>query len=185
MTNQQATAATISMWFGQWVTMYPESSPLGAGGFGPYPADWTVAPGVKPILTDTRFEATPNLNATDPPERNMPAYLDYGMDQSLAYGLRIVLQPSAQIPDQEPCVGLDVGNPGFLLGSETASDGKMPDVLLTDDVILPGGFPGDNAYIEKFAQIRWALLIAARKREFSSPTIRALGVRSTTQSPTR
>ncbi len=154
-TNQQATAATLGMWFGQWVTMFPTSSPAASSNFiSPYPADWTVAPGVKPILTDTRFEATPNVNATDPPERNMPPYLDYGMDQSLAYGLRIVLQPSAQIPDQTPVSGLDIGNNVFLLGSQTASDGAMPDLMLTDDVIPPGGFPyDDNAYIEKFPTV--------------------------------
>jgi len=76
----------------------------------------------------------------------MPPYLNYGADQSLAYGLQIVLQPSSQIPDQTPADSIDVGKNGFLLGSMTASDGAMPDALLPDTPMING----DDAYIEKW-----------------------------------
>jgi hypothetical protein len=137
----QNTTATVGiglgLYFGQWVFMQ--------GPQGPHSADYVTAPGMQPMNTDTRFRLLPKANQAVP-ELPLPPYVDFGMYQSWAYGLQIVLGPSTQIPDQTQADGIDLGKNGFLLGSMTASDGAMPDVLLPDTTMLLGG----NAYVEKF-----------------------------------
>jgi hypothetical protein len=127
----------FGLYFGQWVIM--------SGPQGQHTADYITAPGMKPMNTDTRFRLNPKANQLIP-ELPLPPYIDYGMYQSWAYGLQIVLAPSNQIPDQTQADGIDLGKNGFLLGSMTASDGAMPDVLLPDTTMLLGS----DAYVEKF-----------------------------------
>ncbi len=136
--NQQTTAATIAFWFGQWVVMN--------GPQGGHSADYVTAPGHKPMSIDTRFVHNANPAATLPPELELPPYVNYGLYQSNDYGLQIVLQPSTAIPDQTQADGIDIGKNGFLLGSMTASDGAMPDVLLADTFFTFGA----DAYVEKW-----------------------------------
>ncbi len=138
LTNQQATAATVGLWFGQWVAP--------AGPQGPHSADYVTVPGLKPITTDHRFVRNANANATNPTELELPPYVNFGLYQSQAYGLQVVLSPSDQIPDQTPADGLDIGKNGWILGSMTATDGAMPDLMIDDTTF---GF-GSDAYIEKW-----------------------------------
>jgi len=141
LTNTQTTVApTVGLWFGQWVYMF--------GPQGIHSADYVTAPGLVPMNVDSSFAAIPNT-AASPPQLALPPYVDYGMYQSWAYGLQIVLQPTPQIPDQTPCDSIDIGKNGFLLGSMTASDGAMPDVLLPDTYFDYEG-SGEDAYIQKW-----------------------------------
>lgn len=79
----------------------------------------------------------------------MPAYVNFGLSQTNAYGLQVVLQQSAQMPDQTSASSIDIGKNGWLLGSMTASDGAMPDAQYPDTSF---GF-GNDAYIEKWDPI--------------------------------
>jgi len=135
--NQQTTAATIGFWFGQWVVMN--------GPQGGHSADYVIAPGYKPNHVDTRYVRNANPNAAFP-ELELPPYINFGMFQSEAYGLQLVLSPSSSIPDQTPADALDFGKNGWILGSMTASDGAMPDDLRQDTTVSFG----DTAYIEKW-----------------------------------
>ena len=142
MTNTGTAVATVGMAFGQWV--------LFSGVQGTHTADYVTVPGIKPLSTDVRFQnnADPNSGPlNNAPQLAMPPYLNYGIYQSWAYGLQIVTQPSAQVPDQTAVDVLDVGKNGFLLGSMTASDGALPDVLLGDTPFLNG----EDAYVERWA----------------------------------
>ena len=149
LTNTQATAATVGLWFGQWVYMF--------GPQGPHSADYVTAPGIKPLSTDTRFVRNANAAATNPAELEMPPYMNFGMYQSWAHGLQVVLQPSAQIPDQTTCDGIDIGKNGRLIGDPTASDGAMQDVLMPDTFFdnmhyetTGGEITASTAYVQKW-----------------------------------
>jgi len=149
LTNTQATAATVGLWFGQWVYMF--------GPQGTHSADFVTAPGLKPLSTDTRFVRNANSAATNPAELEMPPYMNFGMYQSWAYGLQVVLQPNAQIPDQTLCDGIDIGKNSFLLGPSGGNGGEMPDSLLPDtffDDLHYETFGGDlgasTAYVQKW-----------------------------------
>ena len=135
--NQQTTAATIGFWFGQWVVLN--------GPQGGHSADYVIAPGYKPNHIDTRYARNANPNAAFP-ELELPPYINFGMFQSEAYGLQVVLSPSSSIPDQTPADALDFGKNGWILGSMYASDGAMPDDLRQDTSVSFG----DTAYIEKW-----------------------------------
>jgi hypothetical protein len=126
------------MWFGQWV--------LFNGVQGAHTADYITVPGSKPLQTDCSFAVQPQTIANGIIQQPMPPYLNYGADQSLAYGLQIVLQPSSQIPDQTPCDSIDVGKNGFLLGDMASNSGAMPDVMIPDTPMVNG----DDAYIQKW-----------------------------------
>jgi hypothetical protein len=144
--NTSTAAAIIGMWFGQWVEFL--------GPQGPYSPDYITAPGYKPISNDTRFANAPVTNPTDGiPQLQQPGSLNFGMYQSWAYGLQIVLQPSPQIPDQTQVDSIDVGKNAWLLGSMTASDGAMPDLMIPDTTFILAGGQGSlgaDAYIEKW-----------------------------------
>lgn len=134
------TNTALGLWFGQWILFLSDQ--------GPHTADYVTVPGLKPLNTDTRFTLNPNANATVP-ELPLPPYVNYGLDQSWDYGLQIVLSPTPQIPDQTQAVGIDIGKNGFLLGSMTANDGAMPDVVEPDTPFLNGA----DAFVEKFPAV--------------------------------
>ena len=138
LTNTATSAEIVGMWFGQWVMFN--------GVQGAHTADYVTVPGLPPLTTDCSFATNPGTVSNGIIQKQLPPYLNYGADQSLAYGLQIVLQPSAQIPDQTPADSIDVGKNGWLLGSMTAGDGAMPDVMIPDTPMING----DDAYIEKW-----------------------------------
>ena len=149
--NTSTAAAIIGMWFGQWVEFL--------GPQGAYSPDYITAPGYRPINTDTRFANAPVSSPADGiPQLQQPSSLEYGMNQSWAHGLQIVLAPSPQIPDQTQVDSIDVGKNGWLLGSMTASDGAMPDLLIPDTTFLLGGqgVLGGDGYIEKWNPVQVA-----------------------------
>lgn len=138
--TQTATNIGLGLWFGQWVYMQ--------GVQGPYSANYVTVPGMRPMNSDTRFELAPKANQAVP-ENPLPPYVDFGMYQSWAYGLQVVLSPTTQIPDQTQADGLDIGAwaaINYLIDSPTATDGVMTDYLNPDTGILDGA----DGYIEKF-----------------------------------
>lgn len=141
-----ATNTSIGLDFGQWVNSFAP------GENGPSSFNYITAPGLEPLQVLTRFLQTPQDNAAMPTANTnmtpltLPPYIDFGLSQSNAYGLQVVLGPSAQIPDQTQAVGLDVAYNGWILGSMTADDGAMPDGL-EPDLSLTDSY-GSDAYIE-------------------------------------
>jgi len=143
--NTSTAAAQIGLWFGQWVEFN--------GVQGAYSPDYITMPGYRPVNTDTRFANVPVNAPGDPiPQLQQGAYLNFGMYQSWAHGLQIVLQANAFGTDQTQVDSIDVGKNTWLLGSMTASDGAMPDLMISDTTFLLGGLNvlGADAYIEKW-----------------------------------
>lgn len=144
--NTSTASAIIGMWFGQWVEFF--------GPQGPYSPDFITAPGYRPISNDTRFSNTPVTNPTDGiPQLQQPGVMNYGMYQSWAHGLQLVLAPTNQIPDQTQVDSIDIGKTDWLLGSITAGDGAMPDLMIPDTTFILAagqGSIGADAYIEKW-----------------------------------
>jgi len=138
-----ATNIGLGLWFGQFVAMNGIQ-----GGHSP---DYITIPGGRqPINSDTRFQLNPKPNQLVP-ENPLPQYVNFGLYQSWAYGLQVVLSPSTQLPDQTQADGMDLGKMGygFLFDSPVATTGNMIDTLLPDTSMLDG-FQG---YIEKFEPI--------------------------------
>lgn len=122
-----ATAPTrVGLWFGQWV--------VGSGPQGIMGMHYVRVPGKRPLLIDTRFARNPNGSAS-PKENAMPNVLEFGLTQSWAYGLQVILQPTeganSALSDQTPCDVVDVGDAGVfrtpsLLGSQIPGDNSRP-----------------------------------------------------------
>ncbi|AIE84628.1 hypothetical protein OP10G_1260 [Fimbriimonas ginsengisoli Gsoil 348] len=137
--------ANIGLEFGQWVEMLAPS----LGDF--IGTTFVEVPGFRPLHTDHRFRRDPNLNATSPHENPMPPYANFGMTQSLAYGLKVPTMADPSIPDQTPVDILDIGKAGFLLGIETGNSTPMPAAYSTPSPILEDTsiFP-DVGYVQRW-----------------------------------
>jgi len=137
LTNQGA-SASIGLDFGNTIDFF---SPY-IGAF--VPCSFIEVPGYRPLLTDHRFARQPNL-ASIPRQNAMPPYANFGITQSLAYGIQVPTMANSSIPDQTPVDILDIGKSGFLLGLQTADDTPMPPytangVILEDTSITQAAF---------------------------------------------
>lgn len=157
--ENRAAASKLGLWFGQWV--------VGSGPTGQLQGmHYVRVPGRRPLVVDTRFSRAPQSGVT-PVENQMPDVLEFGLTQSWAYGLQVVLQPTAgstsALNDQTPCDSVDVGDAGIfrtpsLLGSQIPGDNGRPMSenysVLFDDVffIAPNGSsqPDGSGYIQKW-----------------------------------
>jgi len=166
-TNTQTTAATMGFWFGQWVLPFEAIN-------GPHPANFVTAPGFKPFNTDTRFVHNSNPAATPMPQLEEPAYIDFGLWQTGAYGLQVILQASDQIPDQTPVDSVDVGKEAWLLGNINASGGGMPDLQIADTTF---GY-GNDAFIQKWGTIQGNSDMASEKPTSCTIALGATGTGS-------
>lgn len=156
--NLSADPTRIGLWFGQWV--------VGSGPQGVQGMHYVRVPGKRPLVVDTRFVRNPNSGAS-PKENSMPRVLEFGLTQSWAYGLQVILQPTeganSALSDQTACDGVDVGDAGVfrspsLLGSQTigGNDRPMNETFsrLFDDIffIAPNGsgLLDGSGYIQKW-----------------------------------
>ncbi len=141
MTNTNATTAyRVGLSYGAAVGFLGRQVP--PGGFDNNSFN-TVA-GRRPIVLDTRFRrVSPDVSSTTFPEFAMPKNVNFGVTQSRAYGLQVVLDPTSPgsgAVDQTPVDVLTIGKAGFLLGSQVANTGTLPAAVLPDTAIFDGPF---------------------------------------------
>jgi hypothetical protein len=144
MTNQ-GPQANIGLEFGQVVTFFSPSFISDA--------NFIDVPGYRPIQTDKRFVRNPNLSATSPHENPMPPYANFGVTQSLAYGLSVPTMATSNIPDQTPVDILDIGKSGFLLGPQPGNTMPMPAAYSTPSPILEDTPIGEAAYVQRWLPV--------------------------------
>jgi hypothetical protein len=145
MTNTDADATNIGLWFGQWVNPISDFGNSPGTGIG-----FVNVPGYKPLTVHRRFQRNPDLDPNlNPREYPMPAYTDFEVSQSSAWqGMRVIndsTDSTGAFPDQSPVDGFDIGLPGFLLGDQYVNDQVFPDAL-HDDIETDGAI----AYIQKW-----------------------------------
>lgn len=146
LTNTDAAAINLGMWFGQVVDPIPNynyfSPPSGVG--------FINIPGYKPLTVARRFMRNPDLSATAPRQFPLPEYVDFATGQTDAWAaLRVINTQSptddGPYPDQTNVDGFDIAQWHLLLGDQPANNGKMPDVVHEDFALSP--WP---AYIQKW-----------------------------------
>ncbi len=139
--NTNATTAyQVGLSYGAAIAFLSNNVPPGGFAFDSFN---TVA-GRKPIIKDTIFRrVNPDPNSTVLPEFPMVPTINFGVTQSRAFGLQVVLDPTAPgtgAVDQTPVDVLTVGKAGFLLGGQRANTGTFPGVVLPDTGIPDGPF---------------------------------------------
>jgi hypothetical protein len=157
--NLAAAPSRLGLWFGQWV--------VGSGPTGALQGmHYVRVPGKRPLVVDTRFTRNP-VSGVFPQENQMPNVLEFGLTQSWAYGLQVILQPTegttSALSDQTPCDGVDVGDAGVfrspsLLGPQLPGNNGRPmseaNSILFEDVFFtaPNGsnLPDGSGYIQKW-----------------------------------
>jgi len=156
-------ATNIGLDFGQWV--YVESNAIPGNlrtwpaiglGSGSYFVD---VPGFKPVTTDHRFARdTTDQTVNDPefPTSPIPAYVNFGITQSHAYGLSIPLVATPAIPDQTAVDIIDIGKIGigWLLGGNIGDDTPMPryDFKSPKPLLGDTSFGTFGSYVQRWMQ---------------------------------
>lgn len=135
--------ANIGMGFGQWIAPY--------GPQGPQTVPFVDVPGFRPLTTDHRFVRGANLSAQNPKQYELPHYVNFGITQSWAYGLKITNDPDDSVPDQTPVDNVDIGKVGFILGSsEQDNTPAMRDFSDTFAILEDTFFGGATAYVQRW-----------------------------------
>ncbi len=167
LTNLNAAATSMGLWYGAWCAMIGDGGNA-IQGFGSN--DYIYIPGRKPAVVENRI-----IRKRDP--ANFPPFVAFAFDQENAYGLRIDTGASAATSDKNgnnsdstTADEIVVGSAGSLLGSEgTANDvTSMPDFIFDQDGDGIGDvFFNDPAFIIKYEANTGQLLAQNQTRQIN------------------